>query len=87
MLTNNSLTILYSLSSKDTAVRKACMDYIQYLALSDLLKVREQLSDTAACLCDDSFELRGNEIIQMTRLHENDKNKIYFFTLIVFRNG
>lgn len=39
------------------------MDYIQYLALSDLLKVREQLSDTAACLCDDSFELRGNEMI------------------------
>ncbi len=49
------------------------MDYIQYLALSDLLKVREQLSDAAACLCDDSFELRGNERIKKTCVHTKTK--------------
>ncbi|ODM89760.1 Condensin complex subunit 1 [Orchesella cincta] len=65
------------LADKDPRIRKACMDYIQYLALSDLLKVREQLSDTVACLCDESQELREmakdfiNEISEKDNILQN----------------
>lgn len=35
------------------------MDYIIYLALSDLLKVKDQFHSVAACLNDDEFSLKG----------------------------
>ncbi|CAL8086787.1 unnamed protein product [Orchesella dallaii] len=70
-------SISTGLADKDPRIRKACMDYIQYLALSDLLKVREQLSDTVACLCDESQELREmakdfiNEISEKDNILQN----------------
>jgi len=50
---------IYRLRDPEERVRCACLDFIIFLALSDLVKVREQLSETAACLCDSSVEVRG----------------------------
>ena len=41
-------------------IKVAILDFVTFLALNDLLKIREQMTEVAVCLVDENPEIRGN---------------------------
>ncbi|CAG7730373.1 unnamed protein product [Allacma fusca] len=50
--------LLDGLQDPDDNIRMATLDFITFLALNDLVKIREQLTDVAACLTDPNVDVR-----------------------------
>lgn len=50
----------YSLMNGDTDLQVACLDFLGYLALGDMVKIRDCISEVALCLNSDKDVIRGS---------------------------